>query len=177
MERGGCSKRKSSQAQVEEINFEEYARNISNDIKELEEIHNKDEEIIENNNLPTSEKVKRKRMSRAIDKILKTMVKLVNQCNIEGFVYGIIPEDGKPISAASENLHYWWKEKVKFDRNGPAAIMKYKFEGGFNNVMFNRDNYASLRNLHDLPDPTLGSLLSCLVHSCDPPAKRYVLFK
>jgi ethylene-insensitive protein 3 len=176
MEHGGCSKGK----QVEEINFEEYARNISNDIKELEELH-KDQEINENN-LP-SEKAKRRKMSRAIDNILKRMVRLVDQCNIEGFVYGIIPEDGKPISAASENLHYWWKEKVKFDRNGPAAIMKYKQEGGFqvfgsNENMFNRDhNYVSLRNLHDLPDTTLGPLLSCLMHSCDPPAKRYELLK
>jgi ethylene-insensitive protein 3 len=176
MEPGGCSKDK----QVEEINFEEYARNISNDIKELEELH-KDQEINENN-LP-SEKAKRRKMSRAIDSILKRMVRLVDQCNIEGFVYGIIPEDGKPISAASENLRYWWKEKVKFDRNGPAAIMKYKQEGGFqvfgsNENMFNRDhNYVSLRNLHDLPDTTLGPLLSCLMHSCDPPAKRYELLK
>jgi ethylene-insensitive protein 3 len=176
MEPGGCSKDK----QVEEINFEEYARNISNDIKELEELH-KDQEINENN-LP-SEKAKRRKMSRAIDNILKRMVRLVDQCNIEGFVYGIIPEDGKPISAASENLRYWWKEKVKFDRNGPAAIMKYKQEGGFqvfgsNENMFNRDhNYVSLRNLHDLPDTTLGPLLSCLMHSCDPPAKRYELLK
>jgi ethylene-insensitive protein 3 len=72
---------------------------------------------------------------------------------------------------------------VKFDRNGPAAIMKYKQEGGFqvfgsNENMFNRDhNYVSLRNLHDLPDTTLGPLLSCLMHSCDPPAKRYELLK
>ncbi|WJX93111.1 ETHYLENE INSENSITIVE 3-like [Trifolium repens] len=174
MEPGGCSKDK----QVEEINFEEYARNISNDIKELEELH-KDQEINENN-LP-SEKAKRRKMSRAIDNILKRMVRLVDQCNIEGFVYGIVPEDGKPISAASENLRYWWKEKVKFDRNGPAAIMKYKQEGGFqvfgsNENMFNRDhNYVSLRNLHDLPDTTLGPLLSCLMHSCDPPAKSYPL--
>uniref|UniRef100_A0A0E0CPZ4 Ethylene insensitive 3-like DNA-binding domain-containing protein n=1 Tax=Oryza meridionalis TaxID=40149 RepID=A0A0E0CPZ4_9ORYZ len=43
-----------------------------------------------------------------------------------GFVYGIIPEKGKPVSSASDNLRSCWKEKVRFVRNGPAAIAKYQ---------------------------------------------------
>ncbi|KAK3017587.1 hypothetical protein RJ639_003801 [Escallonia herrerae] len=32
----------------------------------------------------------------------------------------------KPVSGASDNLRVWWKEKVKFDWNGLAAIAKYQ---------------------------------------------------
>ncbi|KAK3008538.1 hypothetical protein RJ639_013277 [Escallonia herrerae] len=32
----------------------------------------------------------------------------------------------KTVSGASDNLRAWWKEKVKFDRNGLAAIAKYQ---------------------------------------------------
>ncbi|BAH91847.1 Os02g0689132 [Oryza sativa Japonica Group] len=52
------------------------------------------------------------------------MLKMMEVCNAQGFVYGIIPEKGKPVSSASDNLRSWWKEKVRFDRNGPAAIVK-----------------------------------------------------
>ncbi|KAJ1378978.1 Ethylene insensitive 3 [Sesbania bispinosa] len=33
---------------------------------------------------------------------------------------------GKPVTGASDNLREWWKDKVRFDRNGPAAIAKYQ---------------------------------------------------
>lgn len=48
-------------------------------------------------------------------------------CKVRGFVYGIIPEKGKPVSGSSDNIREaWWKEKVKFDKNGAAAaIAKY----------------------------------------------------
>ena len=39
-------------------------------------------------------------------------------------VYGISPDKGKPVSGASDNLRGWWKERVKFDRNGPAAMLR-----------------------------------------------------
>ena len=64
--------------------------------------------------------------SRAQDGILKYMLKLMEVCKAHGFVYGIIPEKGKPVSGASDNIRAWWKEKVKFDKNGPAAIAKYE---------------------------------------------------
>ncbi|RWW78090.1 hypothetical protein BHE74_00013708 [Ensete ventricosum] len=76
------------------------------------------------------EQARRKKMSRAQDGILKYMLKMMEVCNAQGFVYGIIPEKGKPVSGASDNLRGWWKEKVRFDRNGPAAIAnEYDVEG------------------------------------------------
>ncbi|KAL0700609.1 hypothetical protein Bca4012_056731 [Brassica carinata] len=75
-----------------------------------------------------SEQAQRKKMSRAQDGILKYMLKLMEVCKVRGFVYGIIPEKGKPVSGSSDNIRAWWKEKVKFDKNGPAAIGKYEEE-------------------------------------------------
>ena len=74
----------------------------------------------------SQEQARRKKMSRAQDGILKYMLKMMEVCRAQGFVYGIIPEKGKPVSGASDNLRAWWKEKVRFDRNGPAAIAKYQ---------------------------------------------------
>ncbi|KAM7273777.1 hypothetical protein ACFE04_028441 [Oxalis oulophora] len=72
-----------------------------------------------------SNQAQRKKMSRAQDGILKYMLKLMEVCKARGFVYGIIPEKGKAVSGSSDNIRAWWKEKVKFDKNGPAAIAKY----------------------------------------------------
>ena len=88
------------------------------------------------------------------------MLKLTEVCKAHGFVYGIIPEKGKPVSGASDNIRAWWKEKVKFDKNGPAAIAKYEakclaMSEAENNL--NR-NFESI--LQDLQDATRGSLLS-----------------
>nr|KYP58461.1 ETHYLENE INSENSITIVE 3-like 3 protein [Cajanus cajan] len=76
----------------------------------------------------SSDQARRKKMSRAQDGILKYMLKLMEVCKARGFVYGIIPEKGKPVSGSSDNIRAWWKEKVKFDKNGPAAITKYEAE-------------------------------------------------
>ncbi|XP_050909795.1 ETHYLENE INSENSITIVE 3-like 1 protein [Lathyrus oleraceus] len=118
-----------------------------------QQLHNAEEK--NDNYRPKSEPERKRLMSKAIDNILKNMVKLVNVCNVDGFVYGIVPENGKPISGASENLRYWWKEKVKFDRNGPAAIVRYKQEHVFNVngskkyvVEFKEDNYFKSKTTH-----------------------------
>ncbi|CAH8305832.1 unnamed protein product [Eruca vesicaria subsp. sativa] len=59
--------------------------------------------------------------------ISKYMFKIMEVCNVQGFVYGIISEEEKPvISAASENLQEWWKDKVKFDLNGLWSKMTTK---------------------------------------------------
>ncbi|RRT51337.1 hypothetical protein B296_00022742 [Ensete ventricosum] len=50
------------------------------------------------------DQARRKKMSRAQDGILKYMLKMMEVCNAQGFVYGIIPEKGKPVSGASDNL-------------------------------------------------------------------------
>jgi ethylene-insensitive protein 3 len=126
----------------------------------------------------TQEQARRKKMSRAQDGILKYMLKMMEVCRAQGFVYGIIPEKGKPVSGASDNLRAWWKEKVRFDRNGPAAIAKYQADNaipGTENEL--ASGAASPHSLQELQDTTLGSLLSALMQHCDPPQRRYPLEK
>lgn len=125
----------------------------------------------------TTDQARRKKMSRAQDGILKYMLKLMEVCKARGFVYGIIPEKGKPVSGASDNIRAWWKEKVKFDKNGPAAIAKYKAECISKGEGDGCQNGSSNSILQDLQDATLGSLLSSLMQHCDPPQRKYPLEK
>lgn len=67
---------------------------------------------------------KRKKMARAQDSILKYMVKIMEVCKAKGFVYGIVPERGKPVGGSSESLREWWKDKVRFDQSAPLALAK-----------------------------------------------------
>ncbi|GER40678.1 ethylene insensitive 3 family protein, partial [Striga asiatica] len=122
------------------------------------------------------EQARRKKMSRAHDGILKYMLKMTEVCNAQGFVYGIIPENGKPVSGASDNLREWWKDRVRFDRNAPVAVAKYdsvsdRQAGG------PRESAFSNHTLQELQDTTLGSLLSALMPHCDPPQRRFPLEK
>lgn len=125
----------------------------------------------------TTDQARRKKMSRAQDGILKYMLKLMEVCKARGFVYGIIPEKGKPVSGASDNIRAWWKEKVKFDKNGPAAIAKYEAECLVKGEGAGNQNGNSQSILQDLQDATLGSLLSSLMQHCDPPQRKYPLEK
>ncbi|XP_062215739.1 protein ETHYLENE-INSENSITIVE 3-like 1a [Phragmites australis] len=126
----------------------------------------------------SQEQARRKKMSRAQDGILKYMLKMMEVCRAQGFVYGIIPEKGKPVSGASDNLRAWWKEKVRFDRNGPAAIAKYQADNAVPSSESElASGAASLHSLQELQDTTLGSLLSALMQHCDPPQRRYPLEK
>ncbi|CAN8268915.1 unnamed protein product [Cochlearia groenlandica] len=126
----------------------------------------------------SQEQARRKKMSRAQDGILKYMLKMMEVCKAQGFVYGIIPENGKPVTGASDNLREWWKDKVRFDRNGPAAITKYQAD---NNFPGSREGSNSVgptpHTLQELQDTTLGSLLSALMQHCDPPQRRFPLEK
>ncbi|XP_043691438.1 protein ETHYLENE INSENSITIVE 3-like [Telopea speciosissima] len=126
----------------------------------------------------SQEQARRKKMSRAQDGILKYMLKMMEVCKAQGFVYGIIPEKGKPVSGASDNLRAWWKEKVRFDRNGPAAIAKYQADNVFQGKNEDSNVVASTpHTLQELQDTTLGSLLSALMQHCDPPQRRFPLEK
>lgn len=125
----------------------------------------------------TSDQARRKKMSRAQDGILKYMLKLMEVCKARGFVYGIIPEKGKPVSGASDNIRAWWKEKVKFDKNGPAAIAKYEADCLAMSESDSNRNGNPQSSLQDLQDATLGSLLSSLMQHCDPPQRKYPLEK
>lgn len=101
---------------------------------------------------------------------------MMEACDVRGFIYGIVPENGKPMSGSSDNLRGWWKERVKFDRNGPAAIAKYEEESGISKMkeMLNGDS-STPYSLLELPDTTLGSLLSSLMQHCEPPQRRFPL--
>lgn len=117
---------------------------------------------------------RRKKMARAQDSILKYMVKIMEVCKAKGFVYGIVPEKGKPVTGSSDSLREWWKDKARFDHNAPIAIAEYlpalTFEGESDH-----GSYAHL--LHELQDTTLGSLLSALIQHCVPPQRRFPLEK
>ena len=165
----------------EEMDVDELERRMWRDrmlLRRLKE-QNKGKEGADNaKQRQSQEQARRKKMSRSQDAILKYMLKMMEVCKAQGFVYGIIPEKGKPVSGASDNLRAWWKEKVRFDRNGPAAIAKYQADHSI--PVKNEDCSAMASTPHtlqELQDTTLGSLLSALMQHCDPPQRRFPLEK
>ncbi|OMO56019.1 hypothetical protein CCACVL1_26802 [Corchorus capsularis] len=117
---------------------------------------------------------RRKKMSRAQDSILKYMVKIMEVCKAQGFVYGIVPEKGKPVTGSSDSLRKWWKERVRFDKSAPLAIQEFLpviLEQGA------LDPVSCIHMLQELQDTTLGSLLSALMQHCLPPQRRFPLEK
>ncbi|KAG8370896.1 hypothetical protein BUALT_Bualt13G0031100 [Buddleja alternifolia] len=166
----------------EEIEAEELEKRMWKDRVKLKRIKEKQKLAIQlsaekQKAKSTSDQARRKKMARAQDGILKYMLKLMEVCKARGFVYGIIPEKGKPVSGASDNIRAWWKEKVKFDKNGPAAINKYEAECLSRAEGIGNCNGNSQSVLQDLQDATLGSLLSSLMQHCDPPQRKYPLEK
>ncbi|XP_023550422.1 ETHYLENE INSENSITIVE 3-like 1 protein [Cucurbita pepo subsp. pepo] len=165
----------------EELDVDELERRMWRDrmlLRRLKEQSKEKESADNSKQRQSQEQARRKKMSRAQDCILKYMLKMMEVCKAQGFVYGIIPEKGKPVSGASDNLRAWWKEKVRFDRNGPAAIAKYQAEHA---IPGNNDDCNTVTStphtLQELQDTTLGSLLSALMQHCDPPQRRFPLEK
>ncbi|XP_076890870.1 ETHYLENE INSENSITIVE 3-like 1 protein [Bidens hawaiensis] len=168
----------------EEMDVDELERRMWRDrmrLKRLKDQNNKGKDVNNTKKQQQSqEQARRKKMSRAQDGILKYMLKMMEVCNAQGFVYGIIPENGKPVSGASDNLRAWWKEQVRFDRNGPAAVSKYRAD---NDTILGKteDNniipVSTPHTLQELQDTTLGSLLSALMQHCEPPQRRFPLEK
>ncbi|TKY57077.1 ETHYLENE INSENSITIVE 3 [Spatholobus suberectus] len=165
----------------EEIDVDELERRMWRDkvrLKRLKEQTKAKEGVDAAKQRQSQEQARRKKMSRAQDGILKYMLKMMEVCKAQGFVYGIIPEKGKPVTGASDNLREWWKDKVRFDRNGPAAIAKYQAD---NAIPGKNDGCNSIgptpHTLQELQDTTLGSLLSALMQHCDPPQRRFPLEK
>ncbi|XP_044461016.1 ETHYLENE INSENSITIVE 3-like 1 protein [Mangifera indica] len=165
----------------EDMDVDELERRMWRDrmlLKRLKEQNKGKEGVVSAKQRQSQEQARRKKMSRAQDGILKYMLKMMEVCKAQGFVYGIIPEKGKPVSGASDNLRAWWKEKVRFDRNGPAAIAKYQVVHAIPGK--NKDCSADVSTPHtlqELQDTTLGSLLSALMQHCDPPQRRFPLEK
>lgn len=122
------------------------------------------------------EQSRRKKMCRAQDAILKYMVKIMDVCNGKGFVYGIVPEKGKPVTGSSESLRRWWKDDVRFDKNAPAAISDFLPQmAAAAAAAAGPDPTSFMHLLQELQDTTLGSLLSALMHHCVPPQRRFPL--
>lgn len=165
----------------EEIDVDELERRMWRDkmkLKKLKESFQIKENVDSAKQRQSQEQARRKKMSRAQDGILKYMLKMMEVCKAQGFVYGIIPEKGKPVSGASDNLREWWKDKVRFDRNGPAAVAKFQAD---NTISGDNEPTSSIgptpHTLQELQDTTLGSLLSALMQHCDPPQRRFPLEK
>ncbi|XP_043724070.1 protein ETHYLENE INSENSITIVE 3-like [Telopea speciosissima] len=165
----------------EEMDVDELERRMWRDrmlLRRLKEQSKEKEGVDTAKQRQSQEQARRKKMSRAQDGILKYMLKMMEVCKAQGFVYGIIPEKGKPVSGASDNLRAWWKEKVRFDRNGPAAIAKYQADNAIPGKNEDSNVVASTpHTLQELQDTTLGSLLSALMQHCDPPQRRFPLEK
>ncbi|XLR46933.1 hypothetical protein S83_031593 [Arachis hypogaea] len=160
-------------AEDETINYEDLKKRIWKDrilLQKMKEKLNMDES---ENKEAKQEASRKKKMSRVQDSILKYMVKIMEVCKARGFVYGIIPEKGKPVTGSSDSLREWWKEDIRFDQTAPTAIAKYLplLEKG------ELDKSSSIHLLQNLQDTTLGSLLSSLMQHCVPPQRRYPLDK
>ncbi|KAE8688844.1 Protein ETHYLENE INSENSITIVE 3 [Hibiscus syriacus] len=166
----------------EDIDVDELERRMWRDkmrLKRLREQNKSKEGVVDvAKQRQSQEQARKKKMSRAHDGILKYLLKMMEVCKAQGFVYGIIPEKGKPVTGASDNLREWWKDKVRFDRNGPAAVAKFEAD---NSIPGNNDGCNSIgptpHTLQELQDTTLGSLLSALMQHCDPPQRRFPLEK
>lgn len=127
-----------------------------------------------------AEASRRKKMARSQDSVLKYMMKIMEVCKAKGFVYGIVPEKGKPITGSSDSLRHWWKENVHFDQNAPDAISDYltlAAAAGAELIDKSSSSSSLLHMLQDLQDTTLGSLLSALMQHCMPPQRRFPLEK
>ncbi|RYR40349.1 hypothetical protein Ahy_A09g046089 [Arachis hypogaea] len=109
-------------AEDEMIDYEDLKKRICKDrvlLQKMKEKLNMDES---ENREAKQEASRKKKMSRAQDSVLKYMIKIMEVCKARGFVYGIVPEKGKPVTGSSDSLREWWKEDIRFDQNAPAAI-------------------------------------------------------
>lgn len=118
--------------------------------------------------------LQRKRVARSQGRILESSSALMEEGVIEGFVFGLVPFDGKAVGGASANLRAWWKNAVHFDRDGPAAMAAHYTEARSLQVMAEFSIPAALA---ELPDVILSSLISTLMPICEPPQRKFPLRK
>ncbi|OEL32247.1 ETHYLENE INSENSITIVE 3-like 5 protein [Dichanthelium oligosanthes] len=115
-----------------------------------------------------------KAMLRAQDGVIRHMLKMMEACNARGFVYGVVGEDGVPVSGSSDSRRGWWKDDVGFERSGPLALLSAAHQ--YQAADPGSPMAASfLHGLHDIQDSTLGSLLSALIQHCEPPQRSFPL--
>jgi ethylene-insensitive protein 3 len=163
--------------ETESVDYEELKKRMWKDKILLQKMKEKQDKNNEPEVQAKQEASRRKKMSRAQDSVLKYMAKIMDVCKAKGFVYGIIPEKGKPVSGSSDSLREWWKDQIRFDHSAPLAVAKYlplfEQDEQFNTMIADPNSYIHL--LQDLQDSTLGSLLSALMQHCVPPQRRFPL--
>ena len=160
--------------QEEKISYDELKKRMRKDRLRMQKMKEKRENEKPDQSKAKQDTSRRKKMFRAQDSILKYMVKIMEVCKAQGFVYGIVPEKGKPVTGSSDSLLKWWKEKVRFDKNAPLAVAEFLpaiIEQG------ELDPVSCMDLLQELQDTTLGSLLSALMQHCMPPQRRFPLEK
>ncbi|KAK7846558.1 putative ethylene insensitive 3-like 4 protein [Quercus suber] len=90
-----------SEDEAEDISYDELKKRMWKDRMRLqklkEKLHGEPESLAKQEDASC-----RKKMSRAQDSILMYMVKIMEVCKAQGFVYGIVPEKGKPVTGSSE---------------------------------------------------------------------------
>ncbi|KAL0875868.1 hypothetical protein Bca101_025573 [Brassica carinata] len=110
----------------QEMEIEELERKIWKDKQSLKQLKEMSKNGLGKRLLKQPEDSNKKMMYQAQDGILKYMSKVMERCKAQGFVYGVVFENGKTVKGSSDNLREWWKDRVRFDRNGPAAILKHQ---------------------------------------------------
>ncbi|KAG6513962.1 protein ETHYLENE-INSENSITIVE 3-like 1a [Zingiber officinale] len=118
--------------------------------------------------------LQRKRLARCQGRILECSSELLEEGVIEGFVFGLVPCNGEAVGGASANLRAWWKDAVRFDREGPAAMAAHCAEAGSQLVMADFSIPAALA---ELQDGILSTLISTLMPICEPPQRKFPLRK
>lgn len=165
--------RQQQEDQEEEISYDDLKKRMWKDRQRMKKMKEKRDNE-EPESAAREEASRRKKMARAQDSILKYMDKIMEACKAQGFVYGIVPEKGKPVTGSSESLREWWRDEVRFEQDAPMAIAKFLpkviEEAGL-------DSNSFLYLLHELQDTTLGSILSALMQHCIPPQRKFPLEK
>ncbi|XP_018469819.2 ETHYLENE INSENSITIVE 3-like 2 protein [Raphanus sativus] len=178
-ERDVCPASLTALCDDQEMEIEELERKIWKDKQRLKQLKEMCKNGLGKRLSKQPEDSNKRMMYQAQDGILKYMSKAIERCNAQGFVYGVVFENGKTVTGSSDNLREWWKDRVRFDRNGPAAILKHQRQ-------INLSSYGSeiepvgggestAHKLLELQDTTLGALLSALMPHCKPPQRRYPL--
>ncbi|XP_013609378.1 PREDICTED: ETHYLENE INSENSITIVE 3-like 2 protein [Brassica oleracea var. oleracea] len=170
----------------EEMEIEELEKKIWKDKQRLKQLKEMSKNGLGRASLkqpPDDEHSRKRMMYQAQDGILKYMSKTMERCKAQGFVYGVVFQNGKTVTGSSDNLRGWWRDQVRFDRNGPAAILKHQREINLSATDGNELGYSedggecTAHKLLELQDTTLGALLSALMPNCKPPQRRYPLEK
>ncbi|WCJ31847.1 Ethylene insensitive 3 family protein [Euphorbia peplus] len=155
----------------EDISYDDLKKRMWKDRQRMQKLEEKRQiNVHEAESSSRQEASRKKKMSRAQDSILKYMTKIMEECKAQGFVYGIVPEKGKPVTGCSDSLREWWKTKVRFEQNAPIAIAEFLPALQREGIL---DPVSCMYLLHELQDTTLGSLLSALMQRCMPPQRRF----